>query len=302
MPTFNKSTKKAGASPTPGSSPRRNQRAGRGGFEEREPRWGLDGIVLQETVKAEVQAAIDFCKHQQELIERFELDERFLKGRASVGINLYGPPGTGKSITAEAIAKALDKKLIVANYADLLDSQWGGTEKQLSAVFEQAQASGSIIFMDEADGIMGRRTSQGANSETNNQIKSHLLTLTDSSNVIVIYATNLFENIDRAFFRRILFHIKVPMPTKEELAELWRLHIGSENLPKKRGEFSYEELAAMSEGQLAGGDIKNIALKLCVKIGCGHVDAISTQLVRQEIDKYKQSLADSRGEKGLQTT
>ncbi len=55
-------------------------------------------------------------------------------------------------------------------------------------------------LFDEADALLGKRKSDGANAETNNQIKSHLLTLLDSSNVIVIFATNLFGKIMTELF------------------------------------------------------------------------------------------------------
>lgn len=264
-------------------------------FAEVEPRWELDEIILNPQVKEEIKDIIAFCQNQKELIEKFDLD-KFLKGRASVGINLYGEPGTGKSITAEAIAKALGRKFIEVNYADIQSEKWGGTEKRLSALFEHAEENGTVIFMDEADGLMGKRSSAGsANADVTNQIKSHLLTLIERSNVFIIYATNLFENMDRAFFRRILFHVNYPMPKHDELVDLWKLHLGSDNLPKAEGEFSYDELAKMSEALLAGGDIKNITLKLCVKIGVGKISALTNAVVKDEIDLYLKSLNDSKG-------
>lgn len=270
-------------------------------FTEVEPRWNLDEIILNSDVKEEINNIIAFCKDQKELIERFELD-KFLKGRASVGINLYGAPGTGKSITAEAIAKALGRKMIEVNYADIQSEKWGGTEKRLSALFKHAEENGTVIFMDEADGLMGKRSSAGANADVTNQIKSHLLTLIERSNVFVIYATNLFENMDRAFFRRILFHVNYPMPKHEELIELWKLHLGSDNLPKNNEEFSYEDLAKMSENLLAGGDIKNITLKLCVKIGVGRITELTNDIVKKEIELYQKSMNDSKGVKMQEMT
>lgn len=263
-------------------------------FKEKEPRWSIGEIILDKATKEEIGDIIYFCQHQKELIEKYELDN-FLKGRASVGINLYGEPGTGKSITAEAIAKALNRNIIEVNYSEVQSERWGGTEKQLSALFEQAEANGSIIFMDEADGLMSKRSSSGANSETNNQIKSHLLTLIERSNVFIIYATNLFQNLDRAFFRRILFHIKFPMPKREELIRLWELHLGGKNIPKDYADFSFETLADMSEGIIAGGDIKNITMKLCVKHAVGHIQALTNAVVKTEIDKYLRSLDDNKG-------
>ena len=152
---------------------------------------------------------------------------------------------------------------------------------------------------------MGKCTTNSSNSNAANEIKSHLLTLVDRSNVTIIYATNLFKNFDKAFFRRTLYHIKYPLPTNKELVELWKFHLGNPNIlermklastkeiPKDIHNFSYAEIAEYSAG-LTGGDIKNITLKLCIKICAGRITALDTVDVKNEIDTYKQSLEDSK--------
>lgn len=274
-------------------------------FIEDDPKWKLEQIILNEKVRETVLDVITFCKNKDRLIEEWGLNN-FLKGNSSIGINLYGEPGTGKSITAEAIAMALGKKVIRVDYSELQDSKWGQTEKNLSQLFKIAEENGSVIFLDEADGLLGKRTTNSSNSNAANEIKSHLLTLVDRSNVTIIYATNLFKNFDKAFFRRILYHIKYPLPTNKELVELWKFHLGDPNIlermklasikeiPKDMNNFSYAEIAEYSAG-LAGGDIKNITLKLCVKIFAGKITALDTVDVKNEIDTYKQSLEDSKG-------
>lgn len=262
-------------------------------YKEEVPRWKLDEIVLNPMVRDTLEDVIVFCKNKDVFIEKWGLD-KFLKGTASIGINLYGDPGTGKSISAEAIANALGKNIIMADYSELIDSKWGNTEKFLTALFKQAEESGSVIFIDEADGLLGKRANTDSNSAAMNDVKSHLLKLVDRSNVIVIYATNLFENFDRAFFRRILYHVKYPLPSIEELVALWKMHIGDVNIPKSEDDFSYETISMLSEG-LAGGDIKNITLKLCVKLAAEKISSISNKDVEFEIEKYKKSLEDSKG-------
>lgn len=260
-----------------------------------EPEWSIDEIVLDSTTQNSLLDAIEFCKHRQKIVEDWNL-KRFLKGSGGcTGINMYGKPGTGKSIAAEAIAKASEKKLIKVDYSEIQNERWGGTEKKLTELFETAKQLDAVIFFDEADGLLGKRQSGGANSETNNQIKSHLLTLLDSSNVIVVFATNLFENYDRAFFRRILFHISFPLPDVQQLKSLWEFHLGDENgienvVPRTK-DFSFEELANDSLG-LSGGDIKNLTLKSCIRLVSRNIPELNNNMLREEIIEYKQSLAD----------
>lgn len=254
------------------------------------PEWTLSEIVLAPKVKDSVDDIIAFCKEKEKIIEEWEL-KKFLKGKGgATAMNFFGAPGTGKSILAEAIAKALGRKLIKADYAEITDSLMGGTEKKLSDIFERAEKNDAILFFDEADGLLNKRNSGSKNAETTNQIKSHLLTLLDRSNIVIIFATNLFENYDKAFFRRILFHVQFEMPDLTQRIDLWKFHLSSK-IPKT---ISYEELAEMSN-TLAGGDIKNITLKLCIKLSANKIDVLDKKTVEVEIEKYLQSLAASQG-------
>lgn len=259
-----------------------------------QPNWDLEEIVLQDNTKKILQDVIIFCKHKDKIVTDWNL-KRFLKGSGGcIGINMYGKPGTGKSIAAEAIAKSIQKKIIRVDYSEIQNEKWGGTEKKLSELFETAKDTDSIIFFDESDGLLSKRQSNGANAETNNQIKSHLLTLLDQTNAIVIFATNLFENYDRAFFRRILFHIKFSLPTEQELIKLWKFHLGCETENKfvpRCANFSFEKLAKVSIG-LSGGDIKNLTLRTCILLFSRNIQYITNEMISDEIEEYKQSLLD----------
>ena len=275
-------------------------------FREEEPQWSVDEMVLRPSIRETLEEVANYCLHKDTLIEEWDLN-KFLKGNSSVGINFYGEPGTGKSTCAEAITKRLGKKYIKVDYGDIRDSEWGATEKNLSDLFRFAEETGYPIIFDEADALLGKRSSGGGNSSSENQVKSHLLTLIDRSNVIIFYTTNFFENFDKAFFRRILYHINIPMPNKEELIALWKLHLGDKSnttgnltldkIKKDSTNFSYEKIAEAGVGTLAGGDVKNITVKLCVKLAAKSISAISTDDVLIEIEKYKQSLAESKGSK-----
>lgn len=261
------------------------------------PEWSIDEMVLAPETKNMLTDAITFCLQKETIVNSWGL-KSFLKGSSGcTGINMYGMPGTGKTIAAEAIAKATGKKIIKVDYSEVQSDAWGGTETQLTQLFKTGIETDSVIFFDEADGLLGKRQSEGANSETNNQIKSHLLTLLDRYNVIVIFATNLFENYDRAFFRRILFHVSFPLPNEKQLISLWKLHLG--DLPNekrtsvvpKSDDFSFEIVAKESIG-LSGGDIKNITLRACIHMVATGTSTLSNSILKQLIEEYRRSLSD----------
>lgn len=271
-----------------------------------EPVWHLEDLVLSSETKERLTDAITFCVKKATIVDSWGL-KSFLKGSSGcTGINMYGKPGTGKTIGAEAIASATGKRIIKVDYSEIQSEKWGGTEKQLTELFETALSTGSIIFFDEADGLLGKRKSDGANAETNNQIKSHLLTLLDRYDVIVVFATNLFENYDRAFFRRILFHISFPLPNEEQLTDLWKLHLGDEPNEKRSAvvprskDFSFEKLAKDSVG-LSGGDVKNLTLQACIHLVAKNTPTLTNEMLRALITTYRQSLQDMDNRQGVKT-
>lgn len=271
-----------------------------------EPVWHLDDLVLSPETREKLTDAITFCVKKATIVDSWGL-KSFLKGSSGcTGINMYGKPGTGKTIGAEAIATATGKRIIKVDYSEIQSEKWGGTEKQLTELFETALSTGSIIFFDEADGLLGKRKSDGANAETNNQIKSHLLTLLDRYDVIVVFATNLFENYDRAFFRRILFHISFPLPNEEQLVDLWKLHLGDEPNEKRTSivprskTFSFEQLAKDSIG-LSGGDVKNLTLQACIHLVAKDEPALTNDMVARLIATYRQSLQDMDHRQDIKT-
>ena len=79
----------------------------------------------------------------------------------------------------------------------------GETEKNLNGVFDKAEASGAILFFDEADALFGTGSKvseahgQYANAET-----VHLLQRIESHNGIVILTTNGKPRIDQALASR----------------------------------------------------------------------------------------------------
>lgn len=293
MPTFFTKSGKSAKDASHSSISQNESQTNEHKFKVEEPKWKWNEVILDSKVKEAIDDAILFCDKKDELVKQYELDN-FLKGASSIGINLYGESGTGKSITAEAIANELRRKIIKVDYSEIQDSKWGATEKNLTQLFKVAEQEGAVIFLDEADGLLSKRsTTVSSTSEASNGIKAHLLTLIDRSNVIIIYATNLFRNFDSAFYRRILFHINYPMPKAIELEKLWKFHI--DKLPKDEHNFSYEAIARDSEGVIAGGDIKNITMRLCVKLAANKINAITNECVKEEIVRTQRSKLDSLG-------
>ena len=278
-----------------GSEESSKKQKGKVSFSAIEPQWSLDEIIFSQNLKDQLSDIISFCKKKDEIIKEWEL-YRFMHGKGCIGINLWGIPGTGKSIAAEAIASALGMKLIQASYSSLMDSLQGNTEKNITALFETAVEENCLILFDEADGLLSARKTNGANSDTANLIKSHMLNILDRSTAIVVFTTNFFKSYDRAFVRRILWNIEVPAPGYEELIGIWKLHLGK-NVPKS---LSYEELARLTLSvaqnksmKITGGDIKKLTLMFCTQLTAGRYDSITPDIASTVINKYLDDLQEN---------
>lgn len=236
------------------------------------PNWDIQSLILHENTRRQLNEIAAYISKRTKYIDEWGV-KRFMRSESCIGINFYGTSGTGKSVAAEAVANSCGLKVIKASYSQIQSDKWGGTENNLTSLFKTAKATNSIIILNEADGLFSRRRSDGANSETNNQIKCHILNLMDSLEVVLILTTNRFDDYDEAFYRRTMFQVEFPLPEGKELMQLWKMHLGSNEdarfskggvIPKPTS-FSFENIVKVSEG-LSGGDIRRITLGAIGKI------------------------------------
>lgn len=224
-----------------------------------DPRRSFDDVVLPGTTLRALNHALALVRKHDLIFRQWGLAERHSSG-LGLAFHFAGPPGTGKTICAEALAYALDKKLLVVRYSEL-ESRWvGQTSKHVAAVFRAAERQDAVLFFDEADAIAGRRfTSISAAYEREaNAVVNVLLHELEGFPGVVIFATNLAANIDPAFERRIRTHILFEMPDVEERERIWAVQIHARKTPLA-GDVDFRALAETYPR--SGGDIKNAVLK-----------------------------------------
>lgn len=125
-------------------------------------------------------------------------------------------------------------------------------------VFTEARKSNSILFFDECDALFGKRASEvkDSNDRNANMETAYLLQQVEDHDGVTIMATNLLQNIDPAFMRRIGFVVHFPFPEKE-MRE--RLYHGM--LPAAAPVADDVDFAFLAERfKVSGGGIKNIVL------------------------------------------
>jgi SpoVK/Ycf46/Vps4 family AAA+-type ATPase len=168
-----------------------------------------------------------------------------------------GSSGTGKTMAAELLAREQRVDLFKVDLSQVVSKYVGETEKNLSRVFEEAEYSNSIIFFDEADALFGKRgevkeaQDRWANIEVN-----YLLQRVEEYSGIVILASNLRQNIDEAFHRRIHCIVEFPSPDSEARLRIW---LGL--FPPGVTRPADDEIRDLAERfRVPGGSIRNIVL------------------------------------------
>src|SRR5438094_4027844 len=106
-------------------------------------------------------------------------------------------------------------------------SKWiGETEKHLAEAFDAAERSQAVLLFDEADALFGKRTEvSDAHDRYANLETAYLLMRLERFEGLAILSTNLRENIDRAFLRRLEFIVDFDEPEATEREALWRGHV-----------------------------------------------------------------------------
>jgi hypothetical protein len=210
----------------------------------------LSDLVLNDQIMDEVDHMQTWMLHQQEIKSIDYLKKRFRKGYRAL---FYGPPGTGKTLTASLLGNIHKRSVYRIDLSQIVSKYIGETEKNLSRIFDIAENKDWILFFDEAESLFSKRTDvSDSKDKFANQETSYLLQRIEDFDGMIILATNLKPNIDRAFIRRFqsIIHFTLPMPKEREL--LWRKALASFNVSTK---IDYSDLAKRFE--VSGGAINN---------------------------------------------
>ena len=124
-------------------------------------------------------------------------------------------------------------------------------------MFDAAERAQAVLFFDEADALFGKRTEvSDAHDRYANLETAYLLSRLERFDGLAILATNLRQNIDPAFIRRLEFVIEFDEPDRGERLALWRCHLprGAPLAP----DVDLRELAALYP--VVGGFIRNAAV------------------------------------------
>ena len=258
------------------------------------PLFDFQQLVLPKDTLEELLSASDLLKVQKKVFEDWGLKK--IEPFPRTCINLYGPPGTGKTLAAHAVAKYLEKEIIVASYAEIESKYHGDGPKNVKALFIAAEKADALLFIDEADSLLSKRlinVTQGS-EQAINSMRSQLLICLEQYSGIVIFSTNLVENYDKAFETRVR-HIQFKMPDEICRKKIWDIHLTPE-LPTIN--VSSQKLA-QDFTDVCGREIKNAVINAAVKNARRNIEAIEHSDLENAIAKIINSRIVKNKTRGL---
>lgn len=162
----------------------------------------------------------------------------------------YGPAGCGKTFFAEKMAEEVGIHFIKVVPDDLACTWVHGTQQKIGEVFKEAEKHApTLLFFDEFDAMVPRRTGDEANQHYDSEVNEFLCMLNNASDrgIYVLAATNHPERIDKAVLRtgRIDELVYVDMPDNEARKSLFALELS--RLPKD-DTIDMNKLVILTEG------------------------------------------------------
>lgn len=231
--------------------------AGMGPIAQRLPQpYTRDDLVLPQELLDELDLASAWMRNQRRVFEDWGFGRRITLGRGLTAL-FAGEPGTGKTMAAQVLACELGLELFRVDLSRIMSKYIGETEKNLSRLFDDARASGTILFFDEADALFGKRTQvKDAHDRYANLEIGYLLQRMEEHVGTTVLATNRMADLDEAFIRRFHFILDFPMPGPSERRRIWE-----GMLPRVAAREPGIDLDALARDyDISGGEIRNSVL------------------------------------------
>lgn len=266
------------------------------------PKYRLDKVILDVRTKGQLARAIALIRNQELIFDTWGFRE--VDPNTKTILCFFGAPGTGKTMCAHAIAKELGKKIMVASYASI-ESKWVGEgPKNMRKIFKDAADQDALLFFDEADSFLSKRVNNAETSSDKhyNRMSNEMFQLLEEYDGVVVFATNLVSDFDKAFKSRILSFVEFALPDSDTRAKLIETMIPSKlPLEEPLSANIIQPLANCSDG-FSGREIRKAlltslseaALKGKNRLGLNDL-LVGFDSVKQEREAIEETASKQRG-------
>jgi len=219
------------------------------------PKTNFSDVVGMEKVKEQIKEYIVYPLQDPELARKY--------GKlGGGGVLMYGPPGCGKTFIMKSAAGECSANFLNVKLSDVLDMYVGNTEKNIRNLFDAARKnSPAIMFIDEIDGLGGRRDQMKESAQYMKMAVNQLLYEMDgidarNENLLVVAATNAPWDVDPALRRagRFTKLVYIGEPDYKNRTQMFQYH--SRKFPTAKG-MNWGRLGRATMGY-AAADIRAI--------------------------------------------
>jgi SpoVK/Ycf46/Vps4 family AAA+-type ATPase len=177
------------------------------------------------------------------------------KGRSLV-VLLHGPPGVGKTLTAETVAKASGKPLLIVSVAEV-GLKADQAESKLERLFDLAAKWEAILLVDEADVFLESRSSDA--DPERNALVSVLLRVLEYYTGTIILTTNRISSLDIAVQSRIHLSIRYNELSEEDCIKIFEIFTSKVEFEPGHRKFVKDWFKSdVSDEGLNGRQIRNL--------------------------------------------
>jgi len=228
-----------------------------------------DALHIQESQKVEILHALELFENGGPA--------------APSGLLLTGPPGVGKSMLGKTMADTVGCSFQRLTPTSLKQDHLGGSGKRVHEIWDQArQMQPSILFLDECEGVLGRRGAAETDALSAEIVQAFLAEwdgLSKTDRVLVIAATNRRELLDDAILSRFGWEMKITLPSEAD-----RMRILEQELKNVGVEVTLPiEVGALTQG-LSGRDLQEAARSAR---RTAHPELPSTEQIGEAIRKLR---------------
>ena len=178
------------------------------------PNCSLSELIVSDEINEKIQRILNEYRNRNKLYA-FGLTNRRK-------ILIEGQPGTGKTFTASVIASELSLPMYTVQMDKLVTKFMGETSVKLRQVFDAIESITGVYFFDEFDAIGADRSLDNEVGEMRRILNSFLQFIEqDTSESLIIAATNNQKLLDQALFRRFDDVLHYSLPTDDEIQRLF---------------------------------------------------------------------------------
>lgn len=215
-----------------------------------QPRGELSGLLSASYPKLRL-ADMILDKQVAHRLNRVIKEQRGIERIRSFGLHprrkllLVGPPGTGKTMSAGVIAGELSLPLFIVRLDSLITKYMGETSAKLRLIFDSITQVRGVYLFDEFDSIGSKRTSTNDVGEIRRVLNSFLQFIEqDTSDSLILAATNHPTLLDHALFRRFDDVIEYGMPQKVYVTKLLQAKLAT----IKKAQINWKQITKLAVG------------------------------------------------------